>query len=441
MVDGALRHRGIDTVSEMKRGALLLSSERSHLKGGSFDARAMINGLCELIDDAVRDGFQGLCATGDMRWELGEDKNFDLLVEYEALLERVFHEKPFIGMCQYHRDVIPARTLRDAFITHRTTYIGDTLNRENFFYMPPEVLLETNDKASGLRQGEWMCQQITRVLKAELARDNALSALEEANRDLERRVKERTAELEMANRQLEAFSYSVSHDLRAPLRSIIGFSDMIAAENRQALSPESQMYLERVRSNARHMGELIEGLLELARIVKTDLIRTAVDMSTIARELERELRETEPARSVEFVIDGNMRVLGDQVLLRCVFANLLGNAWKFTAKRPQAYIQVGKTESENGATVFFVKDNGAGFEMRYADKLFSPFQRLHRQEQFPGTGVRLATVQRIVMKHGGRIWAESHPDQGATFFFTLPSFPARSASTAPGEALFGHELE
>jgi signal transduction histidine kinase len=424
MVNVALRQRGVDTESEMKRGALLFSSERSHLERGSFDARAMVDGICELIDNAVRDGFEGLCATGDMRWELGPDENFDRLIEYEALLEQVFREKPLLGICQYHRDVIPARTIREALVTHRTTYIGDTLNRDNLFYMPPELLLERDDKAPDWAQGEWMCQQIMRVLKAEQARDQALSSLEEMNRNLERRIKERTSELEIVNQQLEAFSYSVSHDLRAPLRSITGFSDILAEEAGQALSPESKRSLEHVRSSARHMSELIDGLLAMARIVKTDLNRTAIDLSAMATEVEREIRQTEPSRSAEFAIDHNVNVVADRVLLRCVLSNLLGNAWKYTAKRAHAHIHVGKIEPETGATVFFIKDNGAGFEMRYADRLFSPFQRLHTQDEFPGIGVGLATVQRIIMKHGGRIWAESRPDHGATFFFTLSADPS-----------------
>jgi light-regulated signal transduction histidine kinase (bacteriophytochrome) len=162
----------------------------------------------------------------------------------------------------------------------------------------------------------------------------------------------------------------------------------------------------------------------MARIVKTDLNRTRLNLSEIAREVECELRENDPERSVKCVIEENMHVPGDRVLLRCVFVNLLGNAWKFTTKRPNAHIEVGKMGMEKGATVYFVKDNGAGFDMRYADKLFSPFQRLHRQDQFPGTGVGLATVQRIVMKHGGRIWAESRANEGTTFFFTLQAEPS-----------------
>ena len=266
-----------------------------------------------------------------------------------------------------------------------------------------------------------MCQQIMRVLKAEQARDNALSALEDTNRNLDQRIKERTQELEVANQQLEAFSYSVSHDLRAPLRSIAGFSRMLADDAEGLLSQESRSHLERVRLSTQHMEELIDGLLEMARVVKTEMHRTTVDLTATVRELEKEFRDTQPSRSVEVSVDDEMHAVGDPVLLRSVLANLIGNAWKFTTGRPHAQIQVGKLQSGTETTIFFVKDNGVGFDMKYADKLFGPFQRLHTQDQFPGTGVGLATVQRIVQKHGGHIWAESQPDRGATFFFTLSS--------------------
>src|SRR5579863_7899203 len=302
MLEGALRKAGIDTTAEMKRGALLFSSDRHHLVNGAFDARAMVSGLSDLIDGAVQEGFRGLCATGDMKWELGPEKNFDRLVEYEALLEQLFREKPLLGLCQYHRAVIPARTIRDALLTHRCTYIGDTLNRDNLFYMPPEVLLEGPDEEPGLKQGEWMCQQIMRVLKAEQARDEALAALEDMNRDLERRVKERTAELEMANEQLDAFCSAVSHDLRAPLKAISGFSYILAKEEGPALSDDGRTHLEYVRSSVRYMGELIEGLLTLARVTKANLNPASVDLTALARDVEREIRASEPNRSARIVI-------------------------------------------------------------------------------------------------------------------------------------------
>ena len=197
----------------------MLSSDRSHLVDGTFNPEPLIEALCALIDDAVQSGFEGLCATGDMRWELGTDTNFERLREYEARLEHVFRDKPLRGICQYHRDVLPAHAVRDALMVHRSVYIGDQLNRDNLFYLPPELLLETGDHSTPSKQGEWMCQQIIRVLNAEHTRDKAMTALKESagqqrrlaeelarlNAGLERRVAERTAELVAANHNLEAF--------------------------------------------------------------------------------------------------------------------------------------------------------------------------------------------------------------------------------------------
>jgi signal transduction histidine kinase len=433
MMDAALTADGVNTTQESKRGALVFSSDRSHLAGSRFIPKKMIDGLHSLIDTALDDGFEGLCATGDMRWELGADKNFDLLLEYEARLEEVFREKPLRGICQYHRDIIPSQAVRDALITHRSVYIGSVLNRDNLFYIPPEFLLQERDGAGTSKEGEWMCQQIIRVLNAEQKRDQALAALKqseadqrllaeqlaEMNRELERRVADRTMELEAVNRHLEAFSYSVSHDLRAPLRSIKAFSEILSNEFDEVLGEDGRTHLGRVRASARHMEELIDGLLALGRVTRANLHRVPIDLGVLAEDVAREIRESEPQRSAEFVISGNLQTVGDRVLLRAVLQNLLGNAWKFTSKCTNPYIEIGKIEDETSQTVFFVRDNGAGFEMKYVQKLFGAFQRLHRQDEFPGTGIGLATVQRIIMKHGGRIWAESRPNQGATFFFTL----------------------
>ncbi len=418
MVDTALASKGVDTRRAQSRGALILSADRSHLAGGGFDPKALIDGLCALIDGAVRDGFEGLCATGDMKWELGDDANFERLLEYEARLERVFRDKPLRGICQYRRDVIPAPAVRQALITHRSTYIGEVLNRDNLFYIPPELLLESG--ADTAQQGEWMCQQIIRVLNAERTRDEALAQLEAANRELEQRIAERTA-------ALEAFSYSVSHDLRAPLRAIGGFSDILMQDFAAALGAEGMKHLDRVRANVHRMNELIEGMLTLARVVKADLRRVPVNLSELGEEIAQELRATAPGRAVDFVIRIGLHVTGDRALLRALLTNLLGNAWKFTAHRPRARIELGTLPHAHGQGVFYVRDNGAGFDMTHAGRLFGPFQRLHSQDEFPGTGVGLATVQRIVSRHGGKIWAESTPDNGATFFFTLPAeTPARS---------------
>jgi signal transduction histidine kinase len=393
----------------------------------------MVSLLRGLIDEAVRDGFQGLCATGDMRWELGDDKNFDRLLEYEALLEQVFVDKPLSGVCQYHRHTVPARCLQDALLAHRSLYIGSSLNMDNLFYVPPEFLLNSRDPAVRDMQGEWMSQQITRVMQAERRRDDALKALSaseaeqrhlaaqlaKANRELEARVRERTLELEGANRELESFSYSVSHDLRAPLRSIDGFSLAVLEDEGARLTPEGKGNLERVRAATSRMGLLIEDMLTLSRVTRKEFQREEVDLSGIAREAVQDLRRQSPARAADVTIQDGLTASGDPDLLRAVLTNLLGNAWKFTAKVKAAAIEFGRRRDPEKGEVFFIRDNGAGFDMAYAHKLFGVFQRLHGQEEFPGTGVGLASVQKIIRRHGGEVWAEGEVGKGATFFFTL----------------------
>ncbi|HTM45325.1 MAG TPA: MEDS domain-containing protein, partial [Polyangiaceae bacterium] len=397
MVDAALTAKGVDTGREIARKALLLSSDRSHLKDGRFDPGTMVDGLRSAIDDSLRDGFHGLCATGDMRWELGADENFDHLLEYEARLEQVFREMPLRGVCQYHRRMVPAQAVQDALVTHRSTYLGSRLNQDNLFYVPPELLLEAREGGDA-KYAEWMCQQISRVMDAERARDEVL-------RDLERRVAERTAELNVANRQLRAFSYSVSHDLRAPLRAINGFGAVLAEEAGEQLSPESRAHLGHILTATKEMGELIEGMLILGRVVESEMQRAPVDLGKIARDVAGGLRASEPNRTIELVVHDGLTAIGDPALLRAMMTNLLGNAWKFTARRANPRIEVGRRTTADGFA-FFVRDNGAGFDMQYAHKLFGAFQRLHSRTEFAGTGVGLATVERIVSRHGGQIWAE-----------------------------------
>ncbi|HUH97981.1 MAG TPA: PAS domain S-box protein [Anaerolineales bacterium] len=225
-------------------------------------------------------------------------------------------------------------------------------------------------------------------------------------------------DLEATNRELEAFSYSVSHDLRAPLRSIDGFSQALLEDYADQLPPEGRHYLQRVRAAAQHMAELIDDLLNLARVTRASLQPGSVDLSAIARQIAGELSELHPERNVKFDIAPEVHCSGDARLLQIVMENLLNNAWKFTSRRAEAHIEF-NVLNENGSRTFFVRDNGAGFDMKYADKLFGAFQRLHSASEFPGTGIGLATIQRIIHKHGGRIWAEGAVDRGATFYFSL----------------------
>jgi len=232
-------------------------------------------------------------------------------------------------------------------------------------------------------------------------------------------------ELKSKNIELEAFSYSVSHDLRAPLRSIDGFSKLLLDDYADKLDAKGHEYLRIVRDSAQRMGELIDDLLLLSRVGRAELSRGRIDLSEIARGVAEDLKKKDPDRHVKWCIEDQLLVTADSGLMRVVFDNLLGNAWKFTSKVSAPRIEVGREQLE-GAPVYFVRDNGAGFNMGYAEKLFTPFQRLHTESEFEGTGIGLATVYRIVDRHGGRIWANSTVDHGATFYFTIP--PSRNGS-------------
>ncbi len=244
--------------------------------------------------------------------------------------------------------------------------------------------------------------------------------------DLEARVRVRTAQLEAANRELEAFSYSVSHDLRAPLRSIEGYSAALEEDLGDRLDGRARDHLTRVRAASTRMNALIDDLLALSRVSRGDLRNESVDLSALSRSIVEDLARQAPERRFEIVIPDGLWATGDASLIRAVLENLLGNAFKFTANTPVSRIEVGCAEDGNDR-VFFVRDNGAGFDMKYVGKLFAPFQRLHSAKDFPGTGVGLATVQRIIHRHGGRIWTESKLREGTTFSFTLaPASAARN---------------
>ncbi len=239
------------------------------------------------------------------------------------------------------------------------------------------------------------------------------------NSELEERVLLRTGQLAAANKELESFAHSVSHDLRSPLNTIHGFSQLLMKGDGNNVSEKGKHYLDRIGVGVKQMGDLIEGLLTLAHLSREQIKSEHVDLSAIARRIGQDCREREPQRQVQVQIQDGLSAQGDPRLLSAVLQNLLGNAWKFTARQPLARIDVGSELDADGATIFFVKDNGAGFDMAFAHKLFGTFERLHSPGDFPGTGIGLATVKRVIERHRGRVWAESRPNEGAAFYFTV----------------------
>lgn len=304
---------------------------------------------------------------------------------------------------------------------------GANVHLEKFAYKSQEPYTEYEVHA--MQTGK---NRVTAFFMDITQRRRAEEAIRQLNEELEYRVAERTIQLELANRELEAFSYSVSHDLRSPLRGIDGWSQALAEDYEGSLDEQARGYIDRIRSETQRMSQLIEGMLKLAQIGKIAMVQEEVDLSQMAKRIFTRLKEEEPDRTVQVDIQNDIEVLGDNNLMEIVLTNLLSNAWKFTRKKEKAHIMFGKTsyaacDAKDRRTpapspqepVYFIRDNGAGFNMAYANKLFGAFQRMHKNSDFPGTGVGLATVQRIITRHGGRIWVMAEPDMGATFYFTL----------------------
>jgi GAF domain-containing protein len=281
------------------------------------------------------------------------------------------------------------------------------------------INLESARPAAYSEADERLLVTIAGQLATAIERLRVEAELRRLNAELEGRVQERTAALQAANAELEAFTYSVSHDLRAPLRALDGFSHVLLENYGGGLDADGRHYLERVRQAGERMTQLIDDLLRLSRITRAELRREPVNLAALARAVTAELHSAHPGRQVEVAIADGLTASGDARLLRVALENIFSNAWKFTRQRAQARVEMGVLPGDD-TPIYFVRDNGAGFNMAYADKLFGAFQRLHSAEEFPGTGVGLAITQRIIVRHGGRVWAESAVDRGTTLFFTLP---------------------
>ena len=396
------KSRPIDTVDQRQRA----------LEGfvvASLDAEGLLRGVLESFDPSV-----------DFEVYDGEDlAPNSLLYDDDGVLRASESQEPagFVGTIR-----------KDAGLLARGFDISELsdLKRIDLAGREYELYFEALPGEAG-EQGSWLLPLF--VLLSGLAVSLLLFGVtfmlvrsrvraEKAGQDLE----DANHELEATNRELEAFSYSVSHDLRAPLRSIDGFSQILVEDYADEIDEEGKDYLGRVRAASQRMGRLIDDILGLSRVTRGTMSRERLDLGALATEVAEELRETRPERKVEFSAQKGLEVWGDPKLLRVALANLIGNAWKFTEKSPEARIEFGLDEelSRKGRVpVYYVRDNGAGFDMTYANKLFGAFQRLHGADEFEGTGIGLATVQRVVHRHGGRIWAEGEVDRGATFYFTL----------------------
>lgn len=410
-----LTERGVSVDAETRSGRLMLSSGREYLDGGRFSTEKMLSFLQQAYDSALAAGYGGLRASGDVSWQIGPDQDYKDILYYEALLDVFFLGKRMVGLCGYPKDLCPPGVLAGILNAHRIAAI-DMDYCANFHYVQPDILLEKDPAVLQGKRVEWMTSQLLRARRAE-------EEVLRLNAELERRVADRTAKLEAANKELEAFSYSVSHDLKAPLRAIKGFSEMLLEAKSKAKDDDGVELLEKVVDGARRMGTLIDDLLKLSRLGRSAVKPQWVDLGELARDVVREQLDGRGEREIAVVLQPLPKAWGDPSLLRQVLTNLIGNAVKYTAPRPLATIEIGGAETPEAVEVY-VKDNGVGFDPRNARKIFEAFQRLHGRE-FDGSGIGLTIVERVIGGHGGQVWAESQEGQGSTFRFRLPK-PAKA---------------
>jgi len=364
------------------------------------EARRLLSAIVESSDDAIigKDLQQHI-----LTWNPGAEKMFGYAAE-----EVIGRSIEFLIPEPYREQEQEAFTMVSR---GKPTHMETVRVRKDGKLMEISLSVSPIRNAEGrIIGGSFISRDITRQKEAE-------AELLRLKEDLEHRVHERTAELEAANKEMEAFSYSVAHDLRAPLRHIDAYSQVLKGELGQALNTEIEKYLDRISNSSRNLGRLVDDLLNLARIGRQDVVRQRTPLRSVVDDVIEDIKQDIGTRQIDWRIGAMPEVAVDPGLVKQVYANLISNAVKYSRKRERAIIEV--DTKEDGETVFYVRDNGVGFNMKYAHKLFGVFQRLHRPEDFEGTGIGLATAARIVQKHGGRIWAEAELDKGATFFFTL----------------------
>ena len=432
-----------------------LRLERRASKTNEHDELAQVVAALNAMHQRVSSSFAGL-QESESRWKFALEGAGDGVWDYDVRSGTVFYSKRWKEMLGYgeheladhlssferlaHPDDLPRtmRTLQENIDKGNKSFVSEHRMRCKDgrwkWISSRGMVVEWDAQGHATRIiGTHNDISARRAAEEEMARllaqtEQAHAALRVANDTMESQVHERTAQLERANQELEAFSYSVSHDLRSPLRGIDGWSLALQEDYSALLDTQGQQYLGRVRSETQRMGQLIDGMLEFSRLGRAALAPRAFDLSALAQTVAARVRDANRERVIEFHIEAGLQAYGDEPLLEAVLHNLLENAAKFTQQRTPARIEFGRSEtadpqSRRLVAALYVRDNGAGFDMQYAAKLFGVFQRLHKSSEFPGTGIGLATVQRIVQRHGGAIWADAAVDRGATFYFTLKESP------------------